>query len=198
MSKGEKLSRSSSQRTNKIQTKTLLIYFVMTTDTFTRQLLDLQDRLLGFALSLTHNRDEAQDVLQETMVRAISSRDKFAENTNFKAWVFTIMRNIFINDYRRVAREQSIITRTDDLYQLDRPAEPGFSSPEGVMSVNEIHKVLGRLNKEMKQPFMLYLLGYKYNEIAEKMQIPLGTVKSRIFLARKFLMEELKDFRYAE
>ena len=170
----------------------------MSNDIFTRQLLDLQDRLLGFALSLTHNRDEAQDVLQETMVRAISSRDKFEANTNFKAWVFTIMRNIFINDYRRVAREQSIITRTDDLYQLDRPAEPGISSPEGAMSVNEIHNALGRLNNEMRQPFMLYLLGYKYNEIADKMQIPLGTVKSRIFLARKFLMSELQDYRYQE
>lgn len=159
-----------------------------------QQLLGLQDRLFSFALSMTENREDAKDLLQETTLRVLDNQDKFVVDTNFKAWVFTLMRNIFINNYRKMVREQRFVSPTDDLYQLNLPADSGFYSPESALSLKEVSKALDELGEEIKHPFVLHLLGYKYCEIAEKLNIPIGTVKSRIFLARKHLMVVLKDY----
>lgn len=87
---------------------------------FQDRLLGLQDNLLNFAYMLTANREEAKDLLQDTTLKALDNEDKYIDNVNFKGWVFTIMRNIFINNYRRVVRNQTIIDQTEDLYHLDR------------------------------------------------------------------------------
>ena len=151
---------------------------------FQDRLLGLQDNLLNFAYMLTANREEAKDLLQDTTLKALDNEDKYIDNVNFKGWVFTIMRNIFINNYRRVVRNQTIIDQTEDLYHLNLPQDSGFASPEGSFTV-----------KEYRIPFSMHVAGYKYHEIAEKMDLPLGTVKSRIFFARQRLQEMLKDYK---
>lgn len=161
---------------------------------FKTKLLSLQRNLLNFAYMLTSNRDDAYDLLQDTTIKALDNEAKYVDNINFKGWVFTIMRNIFINNYRKGVRSATIIDQTEDLYHLNLPQESGFETPEGSVAVKEITTVLNSFSDEYRIPFSMHLAGYKYNEIAEKMNLPLGTIKSRIFFARKRLQEELADY----
>lgn len=162
---------------------------------FQNRLLALQDNMLNFAFSLTENREEAEDLLQDTTLKVLSNKEKFVDNVNFKGWVFTIMRNIFINNYRRVVRSQTIVDKTEDLYHLNLPQESGFSTPEGAFNVKEITNTIDSFSDEYRIPFSMHVAGYKYYEIAEKMNLPLGTVKSRIFFARQKLQNLLSDYR---
>lgn len=162
---------------------------------FQDRLLKLQDNMMNFAYILTSNKDEAKDLLQDTTLKVLDNEDKYIDNVNFKGWVFTIMRNIFINNYRRIVRSQTIVDKTEDLYHLNLPQESGFSTPEGSFNVKEITKPIQSFSDEYRIPFSMHVAGYKYNEIAEKMNLPLGTVKSRIFFARQRLQELLKDYK---
>jgi RNA polymerase sigma-70 factor (ECF subfamily) len=158
-------------------------------------LLGLQGNLFNFACQLTSNPDAAQDLVQDTTLKVLDNESKYVDNVNFKGWVFTIMRNIFINNYRRQVRNSTIIDTTEDLYHVNLSQESGLTSPEGSVAVKEISVAINNFSDEYKVPFTMYLAGYKYNEIAEKMSLPLGTVKSRIFFARKRLQGLLKDYR---
>lgn len=155
----------------------------------------LQDNLLNFAYMLTSNRDDAYDLLQDTTLKALDNQDKYTENTNFKGWVFTIMRNIFINNYRRTARAATVVDTTDNLYHLNLSQDSGIESPEGSFGAQEITEAINSFSDEYRIPFSMHVAGYKYNEIAEKMNLPLGTIKSRIFLARKRLQARFADYR---
>ena len=165
---------------------------------FQEKLLGLQDNMMNFALLLTANRDEAQDLLQETTLKVLDNEEKFVDNVNFKGWVLTVMRNLFINNYRRVARRQAVIDTSANLYNVQSTAEATFSSPEQQCNIQEINSAIFGLSEELRIPFSQFLLGYKYHEIAESLDLPLGTVKSRIFFARQELQTKLKDFRYKE
>lgn len=167
----------------------------MSSKSFENKLLSLQSNLLNFAYLLTSNRDDAYDLLQDTTLKALDNEDKYVDNVNFKGWVFTIMRNIFINNYRKVVRTATVIDQTEDLYHLNLPQESGLETPEGSVAVGEISSVLNSFADEYRVPFSMHLQGYKYNEIAEKMNLPLGTIKSRIFFARQRLQTILKDYR---
>ncbi len=167
----------------------------MSTANFQTRLLSLQSNLLNFAYMLTSNRDDAYDLLQDTTLKALDNEDKYLENTNFKGWVFTIMRNIFINNYRKSSRAATVIDQTEDLYHLNLPQESGFETPQGSVAVKEITAAINSFSDEYRIPFSMHVAGYKYNEIAEKMNLPLGTVKSRIFFARQRLQETLSDYR---
>ncbi len=167
----------------------------MNSPQFQEQLLNLQSNLLNFAYMLTSDREEAHDLLQDTTLKALDNEDKYIDNVNFKGWVFTIMRNIFINNYRRVVRSQTIVDQTEDLYHLNLPQESGFETPEGSYTVKEIMKAINSFSDEYRIPFSMHIAGFKYHEIAEKMQLPLGTVKSRIFFARQRLQIMLKDYK---
>ena len=90
----------------------------MGTSKFQSNLMNLQSNMLNFAYMLTSNRDDAYDLLQDTTLKVLDNESKYAENTNFKGWVFTIMRNIFINNYRRTARAATMIDTTDNLAGL--------------------------------------------------------------------------------
>jgi RNA polymerase sigma-70 factor (ECF subfamily) len=162
---------------------------------FQEKILGIQDNMFNFALKLTANREDAHDLLQDTTLKALDNQDKYTDNTNFKGWVLTIMRNIFINNYRKVVRSQTIIDQTEDLYHLNLSQDSGFDSPDGTMTIKEINKAITHLTKDLKIPFSMFLAGYKYNEIADKLDLPLGTVKSRIFFARQDLQKSLKDMR---
>ena len=163
--------------------------------TFKQRLLGLQGNLLSFAYQLTTNKEAAQDIVQDTTLKVLDNETKYVDNVNFKGWVFTIMRNIFINNYRRQVRSATVIDTTEDLYHLNLSQESGLSTPEGSFAAREISEAINDFAPEYKQPFTMYVAGYKYSEIADKMGLPLGTVKSRIFFARKKLQTLLKDYR---
>lgn len=162
---------------------------------FQKKLLGLQNNLLNFAYTLTSNKDDAYDLLQDTTLKALDNEDKYVDNVNFKGWVFTIMRNIFINNYRRVVRSATVIDQTEDLFHLNLPQESGFETPDGSIAVKDITEAINSFSDEYRIPFTMHIAGYKYNEIAEKMNLPLGTVKSRIFFARQRLQSILKDYK---
>jgi RNA polymerase sigma-70 factor (ECF subfamily) len=163
--------------------------------TFKQRLLGLQGNLLNFAYQLTTSKETAQDLVQDTTLKVLDNESKYVDNVNFKGWVFTIMRNIFINNYRRQVRSATVIDTTEDLYHLNLSQESGISTPEGSFAAKEISVAIQNFSDDYRIPFSMYVAGYKYSEIAEKMNLPLGTVKSRIFFARKRLQELLKDYR---
>ena len=162
---------------------------------FKQRLVGLQGNLYNFACQLTSDRDAAQDLVQDTTLKVLDNEAKYVDNVNFKGWVFTIMRNIFINNYRRQVRSATVVDTTEDLYHLNLCQESGLTTPEGSFAAKEISVEINSFAKEYKVPFTMYLAGYKYSEIAKKMNLPLGTVKSRIFFARKRLQGMLKDYR---
>ena len=162
---------------------------------FQNNLMSLQSNLLNFAYMLTSNRDDAYDLLQDTTLKALDNEDKYADNTNFKGWVFTIMRNIFINNYRRAGRAATVVDTTENLYHRNLSQDSGLETPEGSFGAGEITDAINEFSEEYRIPFSMHVAGYKYNEIAEQMNLPLGTVKSRIFFARKKLQERFADYR---
>ena len=168
----------------------------MGTNTFQNKLLSVQRNLLNFAYTLTSNRDDAYDLLQDTTLKALDSEDKYVENVNFKGWIFTIMRNLFINKYRKESRSVVVVDQSDDLYQLNFSQDSGFETPEGAINAKEIEAVIASFSDEYRQPFTLYISGNRYAEIAQRMKLPLGTVKSRIHQARIKLQALLADMRY--
>ena len=99
---------------------------------FRKDLIGVQEELLRFAYKLTTDREEANDLLQETSLKALDNEDKYTPDTNFKGWMYTIMRNIFINNYRKVVRDQTFVDRTDNLYHLNLPQDAGFESTENL------------------------------------------------------------------
>lgn len=163
--------------------------------TFKSSVLGMQSNLLSFAMKLTLDRDEAQDLVQDTTLKALNNEEKFVDNTNFKGWMLTIMRNIFINNYRKSARENTMVDASEDLYHLNLKQDSGFETPDGAYAVGEISTIIAGFPADYREPFTLHVAGYKYEEIAEKLSMPLGTVKSRIFFTRKRLREILKDYR---
>jgi len=160
---------------------------------FKDNLMALQDNMLNFAYMLTSNRDDAYDLLQDTTLKALDNEDRYAENLNFKGWVFTIMRNIFINNYRRNVRNATIVDTTENLYHINLSQDSGIESPEGSFGAREITDAINEFSDDYRIPFSMHVAGYKYNEIAEKMNLPLGTVKSRIFQARRRLQYRFRD-----
>lgn len=159
------------------------------------KILAIQSNLLKYAYVLTSDRDSAYDLVQDTTLKALDSQDKFTDNSNFVGWMFTIMRNLFINEYRRQARSVVDVDHSDDLFKLDAPSVTSREDPDESFAVAEIMSVIDSYPEEYRVPFRLYLAGYRYSEIARRMHLPLGTVKSRIFFARRRLRHDLDDYR---
>ena len=154
----------------------------MTAVEFNHQLISLEGALERFAMSLTLNREDAKDLVQETYLKALTYREKFMNDTNMKAWVYTIMKNSFINNYRRSARENTTFDNTKDLYYLNNSNQGNDNSPETTLSASEIQAHIDKLEDDLKVPFKMHHEGYKYKEIADEMNLKIGTVKSRIYL----------------
>jgi RNA polymerase sigma factor (sigma-70 family) len=167
----------------------------MTALEFNHQLIGLEDKLNRFAYTLTSDRDEAKDLLQDTMLKALVYRDQFVSYTNLKAWTYTIMKNTFINNYRRGVRQNTAFDNTKDLYFLSQNKDTVNVNPDSSYAAQEINKAIDSLNDDFRVPFKLHTEGYKYKEIAQKLNLKIGTVKSRIFFTRKKLMESLKDYQ---
>lgn len=158
-------------------------------------MLKLQPNLLAFAMRLTADRDAAHDLVQDTTLKALTNEEKFVDNANFKGWMLTIMRNIFINSYRKNTRQKTVVDTTDNLYHINLQQDSEEVTTEGIFAVTEISETIARFPKVYREPFNLHIAGYKYKEIAEILSLPLGTVKSRIFFARQKLREILADYR---
>lgn len=166
----------------------------MTALEFNYKLLGMQSNLEYFAKRLTNNEEDAQDLVQETYLKALTFREKYVHHTNFKAWLFTIMKNIFINNYRRNKKAQTLIDKTDNHYYIDRRTTHFPVSPESEFSEKEILKTVEALEDDHRIPFQMHTQGFKYKEIADELDISIGTVKSRIFFGRKKLMDRLKGY----
>ena len=157
---------------------------------------EVMSKLLhSFAYNLTKNTEDAKDLYQETSFRALTNRDKFRPGTNFKAWLFTIMKNIFINNYRKKMRANTIMDSTDNDYYINSGSVVISNKAESNIMMDELTAMIDGMEDGIRIPFMMHYEGFKYQEIADKLELPLGTVKSRIFFARKE-MKGLINNRY--
>lgn len=166
----------------------------MTTIEFNNSLTSLQTNLEAFARQLTGNEDDAKDLTQETYLKALIYKERYVNHNNFRAWVYTIMKNIFINNYRRNKKVKTIIDEGKDLYSLSISNSNTDTDPESILSSIELERGIKMLDKDFRRAFDMYNEGYKYKEIADYLHLTIGTVKSRIFYSRKKLMSQLSEF----
>lgn len=170
----------------------------MTAIEFTNQVQKLSSSLKPAAMNLTRDQDDAKDLVQETLLKALSNKDKFRAGTNLKAWLYTIMRNSFINNYNKITKRSSNLDSDD--YFLYINTDQNFitqNAATGKFVLNDIDQAISKLDEDFRKPFMMYFTGFKYLEIADKLQIPIGTVKNRIHIARKELKEMLSVYNPA-
>ena len=160
---------------------------------FNEWLLDNADPLKPFAVSLTHDQEIAKDLFQETLYKALANQDKYSTGTNISAWLFTIMRNIFINEYRRKVKQRTIFDNSTNETLINSGKIIINSRGENSLQLKEIHKAIYQLPQIFKIPFLLYFEGYRYHEISGSLNEPLGTIKSRIHFARKLLRKKLSQ-----
>ncbi len=165
----------------------------MSTYEFNQLLMQNTEYLRPFAVTLTKDQETAKDLLQETMYRALSNQEKYSVGTNIKAWLYTIMRNIFINNYRRKSKQNTIFDNSPNDYLLDYNQAIVANEAESNMRIKFIKSAIHDLPIIFKQPFMLYFEGYKYHEIADMLNEPLGTIKSRIHFARRLLKNQITN-----
>ncbi|MEY3367523.1 MAG: hypothetical protein RI973_678 [Bacteroidota bacterium] len=164
----------------------------MSTHDFNSRFYELSPVLNAFAYNLTQNAEDAKDLYQETAFRAIANRDKFLPDTNFKAWLFTIMKNIFINNYRKKVKSNTIMDATENLFYLNSGSDSIDNRGDANVLMEELRGLIEKLDDTIRIPFLMHYEGYKYQEIADHFGLPLGTVKSRIFFARRELKAEIK------
>jgi RNA polymerase sigma-70 factor, ECF subfamily len=165
----------------------------MSTLEFNAQFDRLTSLLQAFAYNLTKNAEDAKDLFQETAYRAMTNRDKFRPGTNFKAWLFTIMKNIFINNYRKKVKANTIMDSTENLFYINSGSTVISNGGDSNIMMKELTGMIEGLDESIRIPFMMHYQGFKYQEIADHFDLPLGTVKSRIFFARKELKELIKQ-----
>lgn len=158
---------------------------------FNDRVIEITSGFKPFAINLTKDPESAKDLIQETVFKALSNRDKFREGTNLSAWLFTIMRNIFINAYRKKSKRKTITDGTDNSYYINSVQHIVKNDAERKFMMDDIQNAISELSDDFRIPFMMHYEGFKYLEIAEELELPLGTVKSRIFFARKQLKATL-------
>ncbi len=163
----------------------------MTTLEFSYSLNKASGSLKPFALRLTRDADDANDLLQDTILKAFSNKEKFAEGTNLKAWLYTIMRNTFITNYQRAVRRGTFVDTTENLHYLNSGSQAIENGAFGAFTMKDIRVAIDRLDDVYKTPFEMFFRGFKYHEIADELRIPIGTVKNRIHIARKLLKGDL-------
>jgi RNA polymerase sigma factor (sigma-70 family) len=165
----------------------------MSTLEFNHLLINTRPIMRGFAINFTRNVEDAEDLIQDTFLKALKYKDRFEDGTNFKGWLYTIMRNIFLNNCKKQQLGRNIFGPSADSiqYELGSHAENNIYR---TINETDIRVAIETLRPDLKKPFQMAYEGYQYEEIASDMGVPTGTIKSRIFNARKRLMEDLKDF----
>jgi RNA polymerase sigma factor (sigma-70 family) len=150
--------------------------------------------LRGFALKLTKDHEDANDLVQETMVKAFTNKDKFSEGTNLKGWLYTIMKNIFINNYRKMVKGNIFNDNTENQFYINYAQESVKNDGESRLVMKEMMQAIDSLTDNLRTPFLMSYEGYKYEEIASTLSVPLGTVKIRIHVARQKLKKLLEPY----
>lgn len=163
----------------------------MTAQEFSNHIVKLTKSLKPFAIRLTKDTDDANDLIQDTLLKGYTNREKFSDGTNLKAWMFTIMKNTFITNYQKMVRRNTFIDVTDNLHFINSIENSTSNLANGLFIQKDLTKALNALEEDYLSPFMMYFSGYKYHEIAESLNIPIGTVKNRIHIARKELKHRL-------
>ena len=166
----------------------------MATLEFNQLLVNNAEFLKPFAITLTRDTEAAKDLFQETLYRALSNKDKYNVGTNIKAWLYTIMRNIFINNYRRKVKQNTIFDNTPNEFLLDHNQSIAANAAESNLRLKDIQQSINNLPEIFRNPFLLYFDGFKYHEIADMLREPLGTIKSRIHFARKLLKTQIERY----
>jgi len=166
----------------------------MTNIEFNTQVLRQAPSLRVYAMQFTRDTDDAKDLVQETMLKAITYYNKFKEGTNLKGWLYTIMKNTFINNYRRFVKMSTFVTKSEEISSPNLVFSATKNSGEGKFVMDDLKRALDRLPADYYVPFTMYFEGHKYHEIADHLQIPIGTVKTRIHVARKLLKKSLKAY----
>jgi len=166
----------------------------MATLEFNQLLVSNAEFLKPFAITLTRDTETAKDLFQETLYRAIANKDKYNVGTNIKAWLYTIMRNIFINNYRRRVKQNTIFDSTPNEYLINLNQAVAANAAESKLRLKDIQLAIHKLPEIFRNPFLLYFDGFKYHEIAAMLHEPLGTIKSRIHFARKLLKSQINRY----
>lgn len=164
----------------------------MKSGNFNEKLLGLQSELYQLACKLTSNSEDANDLLQETSLKALDNQEMYSSETNFKGWMFTLMRNTFINNYRKSLHVADLV---DAAQVIETVKQEAYETTESPIDMADLHRVVNNLPSDFKVPFGMYVSGFKYREIADHLGLPIGTIKSRIFSTRMRLQVALKDFR---
>jgi RNA polymerase sigma-70 factor (ECF subfamily) len=163
---------------------------------FTSHIGKVSKSLRPFALRLTKDSEDANDLLQDTLVKAFTNRDKYADGTNLKAWLYTIMKNTFITNYQRMVRKNTFIDTSDNLHYINSIESSTDNLAYSTFAMDDINRAVGNLEDAYRTPFLMHFRGFKYHEIADKLNIPIGTVKNRIHIARKELKDKLRVYAY--
>lgn len=158
------------------------------------QICDHKNALQAFALKYTQDIDDANDLVQDTLLKAFRYSKLFKQGTNLRGWLFTILKNTYINDYRRSKRKENIIIQTEEISDFSLSTKPETNTCHSKFVTDDINMILSKLQPAYYIPFVRYFEGYKYQEIAEMLDIPIGTVKTRIHLARQILKSRLKVY----
>lgn len=172
-----------------------IFFSTMATLEFTT-LNQMSKSLRPFAMKLTKDTEDANDLLQETLLKAFTNREKFNEGTNLKAWLYTIMKNTFITNYQRLVRRNTFIDTTDSLHFINSSESTTDNLAYSEFAMSDIGKAIDGLDESYRAPFMMHYRGFKYHEISERLKIPIGTVKNRIHIARKELKDKLVQYAH--
>lgn len=162
---------------------------------FNKDVMGQSQVLMDYAKKFTNNSNDAEDLLQDTLIKVFKYVDSYKEGTNLKGWIYTIMRNTFINNYRRKTISNGIVSQKEELTAADLSKSAVRNNAENTFMGADIQEALKKLPEAYYRPFVMYFEGYKYYEIAEHLQIPDGTVKTRIHVARKMLQKDLSVYK---
>ena len=154
------------------------------------------ESLKTYARNFTRDQDDANDLVQDTLLKAVTYFKNFREGTNLKGWLYTIMKNTFINNYRRVLKTNSFITKEEEITSANLVVSATKNKGDNKFMMDDIDAALASLSDDYYVPFTMYFEGYKYHEIAEYLQIPIGTVKTRIHVARKMMKKKLQAYKF--
>ncbi len=155
---------------------------------------ELRPTLASFTHRFTSNREDSFDLVQDTILKALKYREKFRKDTNLKGWLFTIMRNTYINDYHKRQQKKISHDYSKELYMLNVEDEHTFNRPIESLEFKEVWRNMNTIKEDLLLPFKMFMTGYKYHEIAKHLKLPIGTVKNRIFQARKEIQKKLVGY----
>ena len=162
----------------------------MTNSKFLSLLAKIESLLFGFAMRLSGNKENAKDLMQETLMRCYANKHKFKPGTNFKSWMTTVMYNSFVNHYRKRKSKQKVLQTVSNYNQITQDKSIGVRADEDLLH-KELKSIVSELPNKFHNPFQMLLEGYKYREISETLDVPIGTIRSRIHYARQKIKKRL-------